>query len=147
MRRIVFALVATFSSFLLAATVAPAAPAATAQQDRTITDSTDRAGVATTTEGRLPPHIIRRLRAFEIRDTGRFRVAGKAITYRGKPVVLKKSQRKVGGYRFVKQDRTDSEGRFSMSFDGPVGTHFRLFLRETPRNRATTFYLGRIVRD
>ena len=142
MRRIVFALIATFSAFLLAAAVAPAA---TAQQETTIT--TDRTSASITTEGALPAHDVRRLRAYEVRNTGKFRVAGKAVTYRGKPVVLKKSNSKVGGYRFVKQDRTSPEGRFAMTFDGKVGTHFRIFLRATPRNRATTFYLGKIVRD
>ncbi|MDZ5622749.1 hypothetical protein [Nocardioides bizhenqiangii] len=142
MRRMIFALIATFSAFLLAATVAPAA---TAQQDASIT--TDRTSVSTATVGERPPHVVRGLKAYEIRNTGRFRVVGKAITYRGKPVVLKKSNRKLTGYRFVKQDRTSPEGRFAMNFDGPVGTHFRIFLKATPRNSATNFYLGRIVRD
>ncbi len=141
MRRIAFALIATVSAFLLAATVAPAATA----QDAAIV--TDRTSAGTAPEGRLPAHVVRRLKAFEIRDTGRFRVTGKAVTYRGKPVVLKKSNRKVGGYRFVGQDRSSREGRFAMNFDGPVGTHFRIFLKATQRNRATTFYLGKIVRD
>ena len=142
MRRIVFALIATFSAFLLAAAIAPVA---TAQQDTTITS--DRASASTAPVGRLPAHVVRGLKAFEIRQTGKFRVTGKAITYRGKPVVLKKSNRKVGNYRFVKQDRTNREGRFAINFDGPIGTHFRLFLRKTDRNRATTFYLGKIIRD
>jgi hypothetical protein len=145
MRRIVFALIASFSAFLLAATVAPSAPAATAQRDTTI--STERTAAETASAGRLPPHVVRRLKAFEIRQTSKFRVTGKAITYRGKPVVLKKSNRRVGGYRFVKQDRTDAEGRFAMNFDGRVGTHFRIFLRATERNRATNYYIGRIIPD
>jgi hypothetical protein len=142
MRRIVFALIATLSAFLLAAAVAPAA---TAQQETTV--ATDRTSAITTREGALPAHDVRRLRAYEIRNTGKFRVVGKAVTYRRKPVVLKKSNTKVGGYRFVKQDRTSPEGRFAMTFDGNIGTHFRIFLRATERNRATTYYLGKIVRD
>ncbi len=143
MRRIVFTLIATFSAFLLAATVAPVA---TAQQD--ITTTTDRTSADRTSERVLPFHDVRRLRAFEVGDRGKFRVVGKAITYRGKVVVLKKSNRKVGGYRFYKQERTGRDGgRFSINFDGKFGTHFRLFLKRTNGYRATTFYLGKIVRD
>lgn len=142
MRRIVFALIATITAFLLAAA---ASPAATAQPDATI--STDRTAATTAVEGQLPPHVIRPLKAFEIRNTGRFRVTGKAITYKNKVVLLKKSDRKVGGYRPYKRDRTSGDGRFRINFDGKIGTHFRLFLRETPRNRATTFHIGKIVRD
>jgi hypothetical protein len=143
MRRIVFALIATFSALLLAATIAPAA---TAQQDFTVT--TERTAADRTSERVLPFHDVRRLRAFEIGDRGKFRVVGKAITYRGKQVILKKSNRKVGGYKFYKADRAARDtGRFSINFDGKFGTHFRLFLKRTPRYRATTFYLGKIVRD
>ncbi len=69
------------------------------------------------------------------------------MTYRGKDVVLKKSSRKAGPYRYVGKDRTNSEGQFAVDFDGRVGTHFKVFLKKTDRNRATAFYIGKIVRD
>lgn len=141
MRRTTLGLIALFSSALLAFGSAPAGARATV-------DARDTTGLAAVRgEAPLPPHDVRRLKAFEIRDTGRFRVTGKAVTYRGKDVILKKASRKAGPYRYAGKDRTDRNGRFAINFSGRIGTHFRVVLKRTPRNRATTYYIGRIVRD
>lgn len=145
MRRITIAQIASVGALLLAATLLPVAPGAMAQADP---GAAARAAVGAGPDAEpLPPHVIRRVKTFEIRDTGRFRTVGKVLTYRGKAVVLKKSNRRVGGYRYLKEARSNRNGRFAINFDGPVGTHFRIFLKATPRNRATTRYLGRIVPD
>ena len=140
MRRIVFALIATFSAFLLAVT---AAPVATAQQDTTVTAD------------RSPPHRRRcrcrrttsvGSRRFEIRETGKFRVTGQGDHLPGQArSILKKSSRKAGRYRSSKRTGPTATGASAINFDGRIGTHFRLFLQKTDRNRATTFYIGKIV--
>ena len=142
MRRTIFALVAMFSSTLIAVSAAPADARAAVD-----TRGDHGAVTAATIPGALPAHDVRRLKAFEIRQTGRFRVTGKAVTYRRKDVILKKSSRKAGPYHYVDKDRTDAEGRFAINFDGRIGTHFKIFLKRTDHNRATAFYIGKIVRD
>ena len=140
MRRTSLGLIALFSSALLAFTVAPV-------DARAALDTRGAIAPAAKGEDPLPAHEVRRLKAFEIRDTGRFRVTGKAVTYRGKDVILKKSGREDGPYRYAAKDRTDGEGRFAINFGGPIGTHFRVFLKRTERNRATSYYIGSIVPD
>src|SRR5688500_9744594 len=110
MRRIVFALIATFSSFLLAGTVAPVA---TAQQDTTITPDRNVAGT-TTERGRLPLHDVRWQRAGETARAGVFFSRGKVVTYKGRVVKLQRAATRFGHYRTIKSDRTTaSEGVWS----------------------------------
>jgi hypothetical protein len=141
MRRIIFTLTALISAFLLSFTAAPATA------DSAGLDAGDRA-TTRTAERALPLHTIRRLKAGEVRNTGRFFVSGKAITAKGKFVYLQKSNRKAGHYRTVKKDRAArSTGRFRMTFDGPVGSHWRIVIKATNQARTTRVYIGRICRN
>lgn len=139
MRRFIIALVATFSAFLLSVSAAPANADDTGlTRDRVTTTTAERA---------LPAHTIRRLRAGEVRNTGRFYVQGKVTTAKGRYVYLQKANRKAGPYRTVKKDRTRrSDGFFRMTFDGPVGSHWRILVKGTNWARATKVYIGRICR-
>lgn len=143
MRRIVFTLIATFSAFLLAATVAPAA---TAQQDTTL--ATDRTVAGTATERGLPLHDVRWQRAGETARDGVFFSRGKVVTYKGRVVKLQRAATRHGRYRTIKTDRTTaSEGVWSVKFRGRIGTHWRILIPETNWARTTRVYIGRIVRD
>ena len=142
MPRILVALVAMISALLLSLTVAPA-------HAKPTLDTSDQATVERTSADRaLPAHTFRRLRAGEVRNTGRFFVKGKVTTAKGKIVYLQKSNRKAAGYRTMKKDRARrSDGLFRMGFDGPVGSHWRILVKGTNWARTTKVYIGRICRN
>jgi len=142
MRRIVFALIATLSAFLLAAT---AAPVATAQQDITVTP--DRTAANPTTERVLPLHDVRWARRGERRE-GIFFSKGKVVTWKGKKVKLQSARNRNGRWTTVKSDKTTaSEGVWDLSFNGKTGRHYRVLIPKANWARATKVYVGKIVAD
>ncbi len=144
MLRILTALTAMVTAVLLGLTIAPAAHAESWQRPA----ASDRATDTDNERQAKPRHVIRRFVADEIRNTGRFFVRGKAITYKGKIVQLQRANRQRGPWRTVKGDRASRRnGYFRITFDGPIGTHFRLVLRETRNYRLTKVYIGSICRE
>ena len=141
MRRIVFALIATFSAFLLAATTAPAA---TARQDTTITS--ERTAADTTAERALPLHDVRWARRGETRREGIFWSRGKVVSWKGKRVKLQSARNRAGRWTTVKTDTTTAaEGVWSFTFDGKTGRHYRVLIPKANWARATKVYVGKIV--
>ena len=141
MRRIALALIATFSALLLAATVVPA------HSHESGIDVKGRDSVATERQRALPLHTIKRFNAGEIRNSGRFFVKGKATTYKGRVLKLQKANSRNGRYRTVKSERTRArDGFFRITFDGPVGSHWRVLIPRTNWARTTRAYIGRICR-
>jgi hypothetical protein len=143
MRRIVFALIATFSAFLLAATVVPAA---TAQQDTTIT--ADRATADTASErGALPFHDVRWARRGETSREGIFFSRGKVVTWKGRLVKLQ-TKRGDNAWHAIKKDRTTAaQGVWSFRFNGRIGNSYRVLIPECNWARATPVFIGKIVRE
>lgn len=113
--------------------------------------ATMTSGVTTTSANAAPakrPHVVKKLKAGEIRDSGRFFVRGKAVTYKNKVVKLQKSQSRNGRYRPFKGDRASKRtGVFRITFDGPVGTCYRVFIPSTRRFKAYKQFVGCIVRQ
>ena len=144
MRRIVFTLIATFSSFLLTVTVAPAA---TAQQDTTIITDGTTAGV-TSERAALPLHDVRWARRGETSREGIFFSRGKVVTWKGRDVKLQSARSRTGRWTTVKRDRTTAdEGIWSFKFDGKVGRHYRVLIPKANWARATKVYVGKIVAE
>lgn len=125
MRRVLIAIVAGFAALLLASPTAAPAQAADGSADRA-----------------LPRHVIRNLDAGEIRNTNRFYVKGKAITYKGKRVTLLRCKTKLRNCNKAGSDRTSSTGKFRITFRGKG--HYRIVLNKTPRNRKTNIYIGEV---
>ena len=142
MPRILVALVATISALLLSLTIAPASA-------KPSLDTGDRVAVDRTSADRaLPAHQFRRLKADEIRNSGRFFVSGKVITAKGRKVYLQKARRERGPYRTYKVDKASrATGKFRMTFDGPIGSHWRLLVKGTNWARTTKVYIGTICRN
>lgn len=142
MPRIVFALIATFSAFLLAATIAPVA---TAQQDITVTS--DRTAADRASERVLPLHDVRWARRGEKRE-GIFFSKGKVVTWKGRIVRLQSARSRTGRWTTVKKDRTTaSEGIWNFTFDGKTGRHYRVLIPKANWARATKVYVGKIVAE
>jgi hypothetical protein len=142
MRRTALALIATFSALLLAFTVVPA------HSQEAGLDRGGRDTKAAESQRALPLHTIRRFGAGEIRNTGRFFVKGKAVTYKGRVLKLQKAATRYGRYHTVKSQRTRaSDGFFRMTFDGPAGSHWRVLIPATNWARTTRAYIGRICRN
>ena len=144
MRRIVFALIATFSAFLLAATTAPVA---TAQQDTTVTHRPDRRRHH---DGAGSSAAARRAVAAGGRDGARRRLL---LPRQGRDLQGSCGQAAAGGdsRRPLPHDQEGpdhaSEGVWSFKFRGRIGTHWRVLIPETNWARTTRVYIGRIVRD
>jgi hypothetical protein len=93
-----------------------------------------------------PAHIIpiRSIRTGKV-SGNKFFVRGKVTTYRGK-VLLQKANRKRGPYRTASTDRTSRTGVFRLTFRGKIGNHIRIAVPGNRGHRATSLYIGRIVR-
>jgi hypothetical protein len=146
MRRIVSMLIATFSSFLLAATVVPAA---NAKPDTTITAPAAERTVDRTSaseRGALPLHDVRWTRRGETQREGIFFTKGRVTTWKGKVVKLQSSRSRTGRWTTVKRDRTTkARGVWSIRFDGKIGRHYRVLIPKANWARATRVYVGKIV--
>lgn len=89
-------------------------------------------------------HVVR-YEAGEIRQTGRFIVKGKALTYKNRNIRLQKANCKRCGFRNYKADRTSSTGRFAIKFDGPRGSCYRLYIPGGTKYRTYVQVIGCIV--
>lgn len=92
-----------------------------------------------------PLHVVREL-ATDRAQRGRIAVSAKVLTHRGGTVMLQKSRHRGWGYRTFVRKQTHLGGKFRAVFRAAVGTHVRLLVPETTRNRLTTVYVGRVVR-
>lgn len=91
-------------------------------------------------------HIIKHLKAGEIRNSGRFFVKGQVTTYPGHFVKLQKRKCKKCNFKPYKKGRTSKAGSFRMNFDAPVGHCFRLLVPGTTKYRPAARFIGCIVR-
>lgn len=143
MRRMIFALIAMFSAFLLAASVASAATGQ--QQDTTIT--ADQTTARTTSERALPYHDVRWNRRGETSREGIFWSRGKVVTWKGRTVKLQ-TKRGRQAWHTIKKDRTTrSEGVWDFRFNGQIGNSYRVLIPKANWARATPVFVGKICRE
>ncbi|MDP2775169.1 MAG: hypothetical protein Q8O61_16575 [Nocardioides sp.] len=123
-----------FIAILVALMFAAVAPLSTAQA------STD----GTYAKARTA-HVIKHLKAGEIRQTGRFFVKGQVVTYPNKFVKLHKQSCKNCKWKPLKQRKTSKAGSFRMEFDGPRGSCYRLYVPGTTKYRPAYRKIGCII--
>ena len=103
--------------------------------------------VATPAQAAKPKHDLKITDAGEIGQTSRFFVKGKVSTFIKKKVILQRQVSKGAPFKLYKKDKTNDKGKFSMTFDGPVGSCFKIVVPKTSSYKATKKKIGCIVKS
>lgn len=94
-----------------------------------------------------PPHNVTGLKAQEIRNSGKFFIAGKVTTYKNKRVILQKKNCGKCKYKRFKTDKTNAKGQFRINFDGPRGSCYAVYIPSTSTHAKFLGKVGCIVRS
>lgn len=94
-----------------------------------------------------PAHVVKGLKAAEIRNSGKFFVRGYVTTFQGRAIRLQKANCGKCTFRPYKLARTSrANGKFRITFDGKIGSWFRIKVPATKTRRVTYIKVGKIVR-
>jgi hypothetical protein len=89
-------------------------------------------------------HVVNNLSAGEIRNSGKFKVSGNAITYKGKKVILQRKNPGGAWRTYTRKATSVTTGHFRIRFDGRCGSAWRIVLKASGPYAKTTIKIGRI---
>lgn len=108
--------------------------------------ATGSANAADTTQRARVAHTIKFFNAGEVNNSGTFFVKGQVTTFKNKIVRLDKATCKKCKFKRFKSQRTSGTGSFRFTFDGPIGTCYRLYVPGTAQYKPAYRFAGCIVR-
>ena len=110
-----------------------------------LTTAPSQAAPSAAERAAAPYHVINNLDAGEIRNTGRFKVKGNAVTYKGKKVILQRKNPHASWRTYKKQTTAASTGHFKITFRGRCNSKWRIVLKASGGYAKTTVNIGKIT--